>query len=369
MRYLSTKESIEDLLKADPYSMSREEREPRLMDIIRDGVVRAQVNPHVRSMYTKLEVDPRALSFLNDVPTVPVRMFKTFDLSTCDPKEINRVLRSSGTTSHVPSQVPLNKTTAANQTKALKSILGSYLGERRRTMLVIDHPGINRSSRELSARGAGVRGLAIYAKDTIYLLKEENGVLGLDQDAVSRVAHLSPENDVYIFGFTFIIWSVFCEEMERAGLRLELPNAVVFHGGGWKRLRDLKISRDAFSGRLSRTIGCERSKIHDFYGMAEQTGIIFVDCEHGHKHVPVFGHVIVRDIQTMDECPVGKRGLIEVMSILGDSYYCQAILTEDVGVLIGEDDCPCGRKGRYFSVEGRVERAEPRGCGDTFQER
>lgn len=57
------------------------------------------------------------------------------------------------------------------------------------------------------------------------------------------------------------------------------------------------------------------------------------------------------------------------MSILSDSYYCQATLTEDIGVIIGIDDCPCGRNGRYFRFKSRVEKTEIRGCGDSFQER
>jgi hypothetical protein len=36
-------------------------------------------------------------------------------------------------------------------------------------------------------------------------------------------------------------------------------------------------------------------------------------------------------------------------------------------VLLGEDDCPCGRHGRYFQVSGRQQGAEVRGCSDTFQ--
>jgi hypothetical protein len=60
--------------------------------------------------------------------------------------------------------------------------------------------------------------------------------------------------------------------------------------------------------------------------------------------------------------------MIEVMSILADSYYGQAILTEDLGHLVGIDDCPCGRKGKYFRFNSRVEKAEVRGCGDTFKE-
>jgi hypothetical protein len=35
-------------------------------------------------------------------------------------------------------------------------------------------------------------------------------------------------------------------------------------------------------------------------------------------------------------------------------------------VLLGVDDCPCGRRGGYFRFTSRIERAEIRGCGDTF---
>ena len=42
------------------------------------------------------------------------------------------------------------------------------------------------------------------------------------------------------------------------------------------------------------------------------------------------------------------------------------LLTEDQGILLGVDDCPCGCKGRYFRFTSRIERAAIRGCGDTF---
>ena len=52
--------------------------------------------------------------------------------------------------------------------------------------------------------------------------------------------------------------------------------------------------------------------------------------------------------------------------LLPGSYPGHVLLTEDVGTLEGEDDCPCGRKGRYFKVHGRIAKAEVRGCSDTF---
>ena len=57
--------------------------------------------------------------------------------------------------------------------------------------------------------------------------------------------------------------------------------------------------------------------------------------------------------------------MIEVLSLLPRSYPGHALLTEDRGRLLGEDDCPCGRKGRYFEVFGRLPKAELRGCSDS----
>jgi len=103
--------------------------------------------------------------------------------------------------------------------------------------------------------------------------------------------------------------------------------------------------------------------------MVEQVGVIFPDCEEGRKHVPDFAEVIIRNPLTMEEERDGDPGLIEIMSILPNSYPGEAILTEDQGRIIGIDDCSCGRKGKSFEFLSRVEKAELRGCGDTFAER
>ena len=63
---------------------------------------------------------------------------------------------------------------------------------------------------------------------------------------------------------------------------------------------------------------------------------------------------------------MGEAGLIEVLSVLPESYPGQALLTDDVGILVAEDGCACGRRGRHFRIRSRVAQAEVRGCGDTF---
>jgi len=351
------------------YSLGDDEKNAVLLKIMKEQLPKALANRHIKNLFTKRGIDIDGIGSVEDVPFIPVQMFKWFDLSTNPDEKVARVIKSSGTTSGSQSIVPISKETAANQMKGLKAILESYLGQKRRVMIVIDHKGINDPKQEITARGAGVRGFSIFAKEMLYVLKEySNGELVLDLPVIESLQKEYADKEVYAFGFTYIIWKTFCEQMRERGLKLKFGDATLFHGGGWKKLTVERVSKEEFSSTVADIIGTEPRKIHDFYGMAEQTGIIFVDCEYGNKHVPNFSQVIVRDLRTLEPCKVGEKGLIEVMGVLSNSYYSYAILTEDIGHLEGTEGCPCGRKGRYFRFDSRVERAELRGCGDTFRE-
>ena len=61
--------------------------------------------------------------------------------------------------------------------------------------------------------------------------------------------------------------------------------------------------------------------------------------------------------------------MIQLLSLLPTSYPGHSILTEDIGSIYGEDDCSCGRKGKYFKIYGRLKNAELRGCSDTYGEK
>ena len=360
--------SVDGLLKIAPYSLKDGEHDNILLPILKDQLIKAQNNRHIKNFFEKQDINISDIECLEDIPPLPVQMFKYFDLETCAKDEVYKILQSSGTTSGKRSRVPLNKLTSINQTKALKSILSDYLGNKRRIFLVIDHEGMNRSIDTFSARTAGIRGLSIYSKKIFYLLKEEDGKLKLDLSVINDVIKNYSDNEVYAFGFTYIIWSIFYRQIIHENINFKFSDIKIFHSGGWKKLKNEKVSKDVFSESIANVLNNDYKNVMDFYGMAEQTGIIFVDCEYGNKHVPAFSQVLVRDPQTLKPCGIGDVGMIEVMSVLADSYYGQAVLTEDLGYIVGLDDCPCGRKGRYFKFKSRVEKAEVRGCGDTFKE-
>ena len=100
--------------------------------------------------------------------------------------------------------------------------------------------------------------------------------------------------------------------------------------------------------------------------MVEQTGTIYMECEYGHLHTSVFSDVLIRRPKDFSLATNGERGIIEVISILPESYPGHILLTEDEGIILGEDDCSCGRKGKYFKIEGRIKNAELRGCSYTY---
>ena len=158
-------------------------------------------------------------------------------------------------------------------------------------------------------------------------------------------------------------------QIKEMGIKYNFPNMKLVHSGGWKKLKSQAVDKKTFSNSLAEIFGTKPENIIDFYGMVEQLGVVFLDCSSGYKHAPDFADVIIRDLYSMEETPIGVKGLIEIVSLIPDSYPGQAILTEDVGEYVGVDDCSCGRKGQTFKVVGRAANAEVRGCGDIMAEK
>ena len=109
--------------------------------------------------------------------------------------------------------------------------------------------------------------------------------------------------------------------------------------------------------------------MHNFYGMAEQIGTVFVECEHGFLHAPNAADILVRDPASW-EVARRRRGRASHRR----SARCpraipgHSILTEDLARVEAVDDCPCGRLGKAVSILGRAPEAEVRGCSDTSSE-
>ncbi|HEL5042232.1 TPA: acyl-protein synthetase [Stenotrophomonas maltophilia] len=348
-------------LDVDVFGLDRASKRSWLLDGLNrlTALHRAQCAPYARILNGLWAAEGAAS--LEDVPWLPVRMFKLMDLKSVADDQVSRTLVSSGTTGAAVSRIFLDADTARAQTRALTRIFSHFAGAKRMRMLVVDDASFLRDRSRFNARAAGILGFSNFGRDHLYLLDED---LQPDWDALQQWLQTHPDEPVLLFGFTFIVWQSFVQAARQAGRQIRFPaGSMLVHGGGWKKMDEQKVDNAAYKAALSETFSIER--VHNYYGMVEQVGSIFFECEHGHLHAPAYADVIVRDLQDLAPVPHGTTGAIQVLSLLPESYPGHSLLTEDLGVIHGEDDCACGRPGKYFAVLGRIKNVEIRGCSDT----
>jgi hypothetical protein len=229
-------------------------------------------------------------------------------------------------------------------------------------MLILDHPSVLKNRSTFSARGAGIVGFSQFGSDHTYALVDETMEPNWDAIEAFRVRHEGER--ILLFGFTSILWQHLVRAVEETGQRYDFGDGILIHGGGWKKLADQKISNAEFKRRVSERLNVRT--VYNYYGMVEQTGSIYMECEAGFFHSSDYSEILIRDSRTLLEQDIGKPGLIETLSTIPRSYPGHVLLTEDVGIIHGHDGCSCSRRGNYFTVLGRLADAELRGCSDTY---
>jgi hypothetical protein len=352
--------TTDELIGLPQYSLPQAAKEERLVPLL------AELHAHhieVSDTYRRVTaamfpttVDARVAA---DLPWIPVGLFKSHRLVSVPDEEIFKTLTSSGTTGSSVSRVYLDRRTAQRQTEALAAIMTTVIGRERLPMLIVDWPGVISDRAQFSARGAGILGMINFGRRPRYLLDPS---MRLDRDALVAFLDEFGDRPFLIFGFTFMVWRHLLEEISGSGL--DLSNGILIHSGGWKALEGQGVDDLRFREALGRETGLTR--IHNFYGMVEQVGSVFLQGSDGLLHPPNFADVIVRDPVTWAELPVGEVGVVQVVSALPSSYPGHSILTEDLGVVHGIDDDPGGWLGKRFSLKGRVPHTQLRGCSDIY---
>ncbi|MCR4615562.1 MAG: acyl-protein synthetase [Clostridiales bacterium] len=360
--------TFEEIMSLSPYSLNKEEKgkllTERLMELTRHHLENC---PEYRRMSEAVGFDVEKAEDYRDIPFLPVRLFKEMDLKSVPGEEIVKTMTSSGTTGQAVSKIYLDRETSANQQKAMVKIVQDFTGSARMPMIIIDCPGVVKNRAMFSARGAGILGFSMFGAKKIYALDDD---MRLDVEGLKEFLENNKGQRILLFGFTFMIWQHFYKELVRLkdeGISFDLSDGILIHGGGWKKLISEAVSHDEFHKRLE--VVCGLRSIHDYYGMVEQTGCIYMECEHGHLHASNFSDVIIRRPIDFSEAEIGETGIIQVVSTIPESYPGHSLLTEDEGAVLGVDDCPCGRKGKYFKINGRLKSAEIRGCSDTYADK
>jgi len=315
-------------------------------------------------MLNVLGFNSREISHYSEIPFLPVSLFKDMELKSIADSDVYKIMTSSGTTGQAVSKIYLNRETAAMQQKILVKIVSEFTGAARMPMLIIDSPSVIKDRAMFSARGAGILGFSIFGTDKAYALDDD---MRLNLNVVKAFLEKHAGKKILLFGFTFMVWLHFYKELVNCAEKLDLSTGVLIHGGGWKKLTDEAVQKKEFNKKLHDVCGIQ--SVHDYYGMVEQTGSIYMECQKGHLHTSIFSDVITRRFEDFSICNFGEKGIIQVLSVLPASYPGHSLLTEDEGIVLGEDNCPCGRPGKYFEVFGRLKNAEIRGCSDAYADK
>jgi phenylacetate-coenzyme A ligase PaaK-like adenylate-forming protein len=361
-------ERIHPLLAGEPYKLDANQHELTLLALLKEELAYAcERSLPFRNYVERWPIDYRTSSRVADLPFLPAGIFKINPpLALVERSEITRTLASSSTTGQVPSRVVLDAATAKRMTKGVTTIIRDFIGSARRPYLVVDTLGTLAGSGELGARGAAIQGLRSFATEVVCCLSSDaTGNLSLETEKLLECAAKWKDTEVLVYGFTYVIWNHLVKPLESKGITLNLPNVRILHSGGWKRLEQQTVTKDAFMRGVAAAFGCSKDRVIDFYGMVENVGVVYPDCEQGNKHVPAFADVIVRNQLTLEPVAAGQRGLVQVCSVLPTSFPGFLVLTEDIAEVIHHDGCPCGRRGTAFRFVSRAPKAEVRGCGNV----
>ena len=232
---------------------------------------------------------------------------------------------------------------------------------KRPIMLALERDKDIRDKGVFNARKAAVIGFGQMCKGDCIL--DENSKI--DENIVREVIKKYEEHDILIFGFTSIFWECSKSSEISESLKRHLRRkGKILHGGGWKKIEAQKVDKRTFNKEMEQAFGV--MDIRNYYGMIEQTGSIFLECEKGKLHENRYARIISRDSETLRISNEGAKGIAQVLSILPYSYSGISLLTDDI-VKVSNKRCECGRKGKTFEILGRVKEAEIRGCSDAYQ--
>ena len=358
------------LVKEKPYGYSSSDKNEQFIPALKEELCfHYDNNEMYRHFCDNKGFDPKTFDGdITSIPPVQVSVFKELGnrLNSVDRKDIKLTLQSSAT-SGIPSSIPVDSITSKRQARTMIKVVGDYIGNERKPFLIMDVDPASGFRQILGARYAAVSGYLNFASEAGYFLKiNEHNQYYFDIDGIERFINELNGRSAVVFGFTYILFSEVLQPLASQGKKFRLPEgSKIIHIGGWKKLESEKVSKEEFNKMASETFGLNTTDVIDIYGFTEQMGLNYPDCPCGCKHTSLYSEVIVRDVITKKPLEAGKEGLLEFVTPVPHSYPGNAVLTDDIGMMV-DGDCEYHRGGTRFKVIGRLKKAEIRGCGDIL---
>ena len=132
-----------------------------------------------------------------EIPFIPVRLFKDYDLLSVDKENIVKTITSSGTSSQGKSRINLDRHTSVLQSKSLTKIVSSFTNAKRLPLLIFDSKSILREKASISARSAGILGFSLMSRNLAFALDDE---MNLDFEQIHSFCARNKGKEVLVFG-------------------------------------------------------------------------------------------------------------------------------------------------------------------------
>lgn len=305
---------------------SREEFEACALELFR---FQAEHTAPYRRYVELLGVEPKSVERVEDIPFMPIDLFKTTDVY-CGTSAPEIVFTSSNTGSTVASRHMV--ASLEDYRKTFTAAFRKFYGEPSRWSIYGLLPSY------LEREGSSL----VYMVDRLIEECGSGGFYLHDYERLIADMEADPKPKI-LLGVSYALWDL--AEQYAPKLR----DTIVMETGGMKGRRK-ELSKSDLHAILCRGFGLEH--IASEYGMAELMSQAYSSGD-GVFRTPEWMRVLVRDVNDpFDHAPAGSRGGIDIVD-LANLSSCAFIQTQDVGRVFSDGS---------FAIDGRIAGSDIRGC-------
>ncbi len=274
--------------------------------------------------------DPSSVRSLDELRYMPIELFKSSDIY-CGEGAPAKIFTSSATTGSIPSR-HLMADLSLYEAAFLEGFK-SFYGDIEEWSIYGLLPSY------LEREGSSL----IYMVDKMISLAKAGGFYLHNHKELLADMAADPNPRKILLGVSYALWDL------AQSLSPNLGETIIMETGGMKGRRE-EISKVQLHKILSEGFGVEH--IHSEYGMAELTSQAYSQGENIFR-CPQWMRVLRREVNDpFSVLSTQGRGALNIID-LASRYSCAFIETQDMGMLFEDGS---------FSVDGRVEQSEIRGC-------
>jgi len=294
--------------------------------------IQAEKVPVYKKFINYLKIDPQQVKSLEDIPFLPIELFKSY-MVIREGEKAELIFESSGTTGIKSSRhyIPYPEIYEKSFLTGFKYFYGSPADY---TILALVPSYLERKNSSL-----------IYMINTLIkeTMSDDSGFYLYNYEELLKKIIALKQKKVMLIGVSFALLEL-AEKFSP-----DLSGIIVMETGGMKGKRK-EITREELHHILSSKFQVEN--IHSEYGMTELLSQAYSKSD-GIFKSPAWMKIMIRDLYDPGTIiKEGKTGAINIID-LANIYSCSFIATADLGRIL---------PGKGFEIIGRMDNSDLRGC-------